>query len=281
VHARRTAGSLLSRVALVFLVLTPIACGGDDSTGGGGAASAGESPEVAPVDGVRAGGAPAGSADFRVLAFAETSGFRHESIPDTILALEEIGKASGFGVDTTASSTIFDEAHLATYRVVVFASTLGDVLAPNEKAALERFVRQGGGFVGLHSAADTEHSWPFYGELIGAWFVRHPPGVQRGTVVVEDHTHPATKDLPATWQHIDDEWYEFDRNPRANVHVLLRVDEGSYTGGTMGPDHPITWTREIDQGRSFMTSLGHTSEAWREPELRTLVRGGILWAARR
>jgi type 1 glutamine amidotransferase len=235
--------------------------------------------EVAHVDGIRRGGASQG--ELRVLAFVKTSGFRHGSIPDAIVALEEIGNEAAFAVDTTEDATIFAEGRLAPYRVVVFALTTGDVLAPTEEAALESFVRKGGGFVGLHSATDTEHAWPFYGELVGARFARHPPGVHGASIVIEDTTHPSTKDLPKPrWQRTD-EWYDFDRNPRPDVHVLLRVDESTYRGGGMGTDHPIAWTREIDQGRVFVTALGHPSEAWRDPELRAHVKGGILWAAKR
>ncbi len=256
----------LVSAAVVFPLLTVLACGGGDGL------------EVAHVAGTRVGGASPG--EFRALVIVKTEGFRHGSIPDAIIALEEIGEAIKLAVDTTEDTTVFDDAKLAGYRVVVFANTTGDLLLPNEEAALERFVRKGGGFVALHSATDTEHAWPFYGELVGARFVRHAEGVQTATIVVEDPFHPSTAELPPRWQRTD-EWYDFDRNPRPDVHVLLTVDEKTYSGGMMGADHPIAWTREIDQGRAFVTALGHASEAWRDEDLRAHVRGGILWAARR
>jgi uncharacterized protein len=61
--------------------------------------------------------------------------------------------------------------------------------------------------------------------------------------------------------------------------VLATLDESSYGGGAMGADHPIAWCREHAGGRSFYTALGHTVEAYAEPEFRAHLLGGIRWAA--
>ena len=214
----------------------------------------------------------------RVLVFSRTAGFRHESIPAGIRAIRELGAAHGFAVDATEDAGRFTAARLAGYRAIVFLNTTGDVLDAGQQAAFESYIRAGGGFVGVHSATDTEYNWPFYGELVGAYFSAHP-AVQPATIRVEDRSHPATAHLGATWERTD-EWYNFRTDPRASAHVLATLDESTYTGGTMGADHPIAWCKEYAGGRSFYTAGGHTVEAYAEPAFRDHLLGGIRWAAR-
>jgi hypothetical protein len=87
--------------------------------------------------------------------------------------------------------------------VVVLLSTTGDILDQEQKAAFERYIRAGGGFVGIHSASDTEYHWPWYGRLIGTWFASHPQ-IQPATIRNEDANHPSTKDLRASWERVDE-----------------------------------------------------------------------------
>ncbi len=219
-----------------------------------------------------------GSVGFRALAFSRTLGFRHDSIPDGLSLLATLGAAHDFAVDATEDPTVFSDAGLAPYRVVIFLLTTGDVLADDQQAALERFVTGGGGFVGIHSASDTEHGWPWYGDLVGARFANHPPGTVAATLHVETHAHPSTAHLGDLWTRTD-EWYNFDHNPRPNVTVLLTIDETTYTGGTMGADHPMSWIHTIGAGRVWYTALGHTRESYAEPAFQTHVLGGIQWVA--
>jgi type 1 glutamine amidotransferase len=213
---------------------------------------------------------------FSVLVFSKTAAFRHDSIPAGIAALRQIGSARGFSVDASEDANTFSDESLARYKAVVFLSTTGDVLNPAQEAAFERFIRRGGGFVGVHSATDTEYDWPFYGALVGAYFAGHPE-IQTATVQIEDGTHPATASLPRTWPRRD-EWYNFRSNPRAAVHVLATLDERSYSGGTMG-DHPIMWSHTFEGGRSFYTGGGHTAESFSDTVFADHLARAILWAA--
>jgi type 1 glutamine amidotransferase len=214
----------------------------------------------------------------RVLVFSKTTGFRHDSIPDGIAAIEAISAASGLSVDATEDAAAFSPAGLSAYRAVVFLNTTGDVLDAAQEAALQDWVLSGGGFVGVHSAADTESGWPWYGELLGARFRSHPQ-IQSGTLRVETNRHPATRSLPSPWTRVD-EWYNFDGNPRDRAFVvLLTIDEASYSGGDMGADHPMAWCRKVAAGRSFYTAGGHTRESFAEPEFREHLAGGLRWAA--
>ncbi|WP_394841125.1 ThuA domain-containing protein [Pendulispora brunnea] len=212
----------------------------------------------------------------QVLVFSKTAGFRHDSIPAGIEAIRQLGSANGFTVTATEDSTAFNPANLGAFKAVVFLSTTGDVLDATQQNALQAYVDGGGGYVGVHAAADTEYDWPYYGQLVGAWFKSHPAGTPQAVVRTEDRTHPATSHLGPTWTRVD-EWYNYRTNPRAAVHVLQNVDEGSYSGGEMG-DHPITWCHPQGSGRSFYTGLGHTTESYSDAAFRTLLLGGIKYA---
>ncbi|MGW1468977.1 ThuA domain-containing protein [Streptomyces sp. NPDC002308] len=212
----------------------------------------------------------------RVLVFSKTAGFRHDSIPEGIAAVRELATQGGFAVDATEDSAAFTAKNLRRYDAVVFLSTTGDVLDDHQQRAFEGYIRHGGGYVGVHAAADTEYDWDFYGGLAGAWFQAHP-AIQPATVRVEDRAHPSTAGLARTWNRTD-EWYNYRSNPREHAHVLASLDESSYQGGTMGGDHPIAWCQEYRGGRAFYTGGGHSKESYAEPAFRQHLLGGIRWA---
>ena len=172
---------------------------------------------------------------------------------------------------------MFSDSVLATFDVVVFLSTTGDVLGAGQQQALERFVKGGGGYVGIHAASDTEHDWPWYGELVGAYFASHPE-IQEATVRVLDSDHPSTSMLPAEWIRTD-EWYNYRESPTGRVHVLARLDESTYDGGANGDDHPIAWCHVHNGGRAWYTGGGHTVESFDEPLFRAHILGGIEYAS--
>jgi cytochrome c len=216
-------------------------------------------------------------AAFDVLVFSRTTAFRHDSIDEGIAAIQQLGAANNFSVTATEDPTKFTAANLAQYEAVVFLMTTGDVLDAAQQAAFEQYIAAGHGFVGVHSAADTEYDWPWYGGLVGAYFDSHP-AIQQATIKVADRAFPGTAGLPQRWTRTD-ELYNFRTNPRANVHVLATLDESTYTGGTMGFDHPIAWVHEYGGGRSFYTGLGHTAASYSDPLFRQHLLGGIQYAA--
>lgn len=208
-----------------------------------------------------------------LLVFSKTTGYRHESIPAGVAAFREIGAELGMAVDATEDAAAFGPGNLARYGALVFLSTSGDVFDDEQRHALESYVRDGGGYVGIHAASTTEYNWPFYGALAGARFDSHPP-VQQATMVVEDRSHPATAHLESRWVHTD-EWYDFHHDPRPRVRVLLSVDESTYEGGKLGAGHPIAWCHEVGAGRCFYTALGHLTEAYSDPIFRAHLAGGL------
>lgn len=216
----------------------------------------------------------------RILLFTKTSGFRHASIPAAVRAIKEAGAGSGLTVTATEDAAAFNDASLRRYAAVVFLLTAGDVLGPAQQAAFERFIRRGGGYVGVHPASDTEYDWPWYGRLVGAYFRTHPQ-VQPATLRVSAARDPSTSVVPRAWARTD-EWYSFSRNPRGSVRVLATLDESTYAPGpaAMGVDHPIAWYHFFQGGRAWHTAGGHTEESYADPLFVRHLIGGIRYAAR-
>jgi type 1 glutamine amidotransferase len=222
-------------------------------------------------------GFPAQAQDDAVLVFSRTAGYRHASIEAGVAAVKALGEQDGFRVDATEDAAAFADERLRAYRAVVFLSTTGEVLDAGQQAAFERYIRHGGGFVGIHAATDTGYEWPWYGALVGSYFKRHPV-IQPAVLTVVDASHPSTRHLPIRWKRTD-EWYDFRGDLAPDVTVLMRIDETTYRGGRMGAMHPMAWHHEYDGGRAWYTALGHTIESWQEPLFLDHVRGGIAWAA--
>lgn len=213
----------------------------------------------------------------RVLLFSSTSGFRHESIDNATSALVPLLGRQGVDAQATEDGTAFNEGNLSGYGAVVFLMTTGDVLDTAQQAAFENYIRNGGGFAGIHSATDTEYDWPFYRDLVRVYFKMHP-AIQKATIRVTDRNHPSTAHLPETWTRID-EWYDFRTNPRGKVRVLATVDETTYSGGSMGADHPIAWCHSLGSSRAWYTAGGHTNESYAEEAFLQHLVGGISFAA--
>jgi len=221
---------------------------------------------------------PPAQSQARALVFSKTTGFRHDSIPDGIAAIRQLGQQNNFNVDATEDASLFTDSNLSLYQTVIFLNTTGDVLDNGQQAAFERYIRNGGGFVGVHSATDTEYDWAWYGGLVGAYFQGHPM-IQSAKIVIEDGSHPSTTTLPVEWRRTD-EWYNFRSNPRGRVKVLATLDETTYSGGSMGADHPIAWCQLYDGGRAWYTAGGHTRESYAEPLFRQHLLGGIQFTAK-
>ncbi|WP_419667830.1 ThuA domain-containing protein [Streptomyces phaeochromogenes] len=240
----------------------------------GPAASKGSSSDSSAPSGTSASKKP--SKGDRVLVFSKTAGFRHDSIPEGVAAVKSLGAENGFRVDATEDAGAFSSRNLSRYDAVVFLSTTGDVLNGAQQRAFEGYIKRGGGYVGIHAAADTEYDWEFYGGLAGAYFQSHP-AIQPARIEVEDRAHPATSHLGESWNRTD-EWYNYRSNPRDRAHILASLDESSYSGGTMSGDHPIAWCQEYRGGRAFYTGSGHTKESYADPAFRQHLLGGIRWA---
>jgi type 1 glutamine amidotransferase len=268
------------------------------------------------------------NAKFKVLVVANKNGdgsFRHPAIEDATLMLQELGAAKGFDVDLwdpywptqSLSDTPFTSAaNLAQYAVIIGNSSVGnntfnaaytmkDGTVVNERAAFKGYINNGGGYVALHAANDSMHTWSengslWYQALLGGLFVSHPAnqngfGTDCGScywvnVHTEDPSHPSTDAAgKPTDVAVGDELYHFDRKPRQFIHPLMTLDESTYVGAigvganasnTEGGDHPIAWCSNFDGGREWSQVLGHNWELFRStPWFRESIYQGILTAA--
>ena len=218
---------------------------------------------------------PASAKKNNVLIFSKISGYRHESIEVGIAAIKKLGTTNNFDVDATEDSAYFTDANLKKYNTIVFLSTTGTVLGKEQEVALQNYIHNGGGFVGIPAATDCEYQWPWYVKMVGASFLSHPQQ-QEAKLIVVDNTHPSTKHLPAIWTR-KDEWYNF-KNMNPDVKVLIKIDETSYTGGKNGDNHPMAWYHSYEGGKVFYTELGHTTESYSEPMFLQHILGGIKYS---
>jgi cytochrome c len=230
--------------------------------------------------------APASAAPaFRALLFTKTAGYRHDSIPAGISMFQQQAAAENFELVHSEDAGVFTPANLATFDVLIMFQTSGMVwTSAAQRQAVEGFLASGKGIVAVHNATDMgiEGEYPWWDQTInaGAHMPEHSPGVLQGTAIVADKKHPSTASLPDRWIR-SEEWYNFDRNPRGDVHVLVTADERTYNPGSraMGPDHPISWCRNAAGGRVWATGMGHSAASYSETNFRDHVLGGVKWAA--
>lgn len=217
----------------------------------------------------------------RVLYFTHSAGFRHDSIPLSRQMLEEAAGRTGLlALDWSEDPADLAPANLERYDALFFFTSGELPLDDCAKEGLLRFVREGKGFGGVHSATDTLYGWPEYGELIGARFDGHP-WAQEVDIVVEDRAHPAVRELGESFR-IADEIYQFREFSRERVRVLLRLDPASVDLGREGVnrqdgDFALAWCREYGKGRVFYTALGHLDETWRDERFQKMIVNALLW----
>ncbi|MGW3456274.1 ThuA domain-containing protein [Streptomyces albidoflavus] len=252
----------------------------------GGTASARPFPDE-PAGTTMSLPSPPGGAETRVLVFHGSTGAEAPNVDAGIEAIEKIGNSGPaeerFTTEASSNASVFtNERKLGRYHAIVFLTGGGDILDAEQEAGLEAYVEAGGGFLGIHDAARTEPYSSWFGELIGA---RPTAGsgakAQRATVEVGDRVHPATKSLPLEWKR-PDKWLNWKENPSGKVHTIARVREATYTPGegANGADHPVSWCRDYDGGRSFYTAMGGTAESFAEADFRDHLRGALMWTAR-
>ncbi|MEU6646352.1 ThuA domain-containing protein [Saccharomonospora sp. NPDC046836] len=223
--------------------------------------------------------------EFNALLFTKTAGYRHDSIPAGVARFEQLAADNNFTVDHTEDSSVFNDADLAGYDVVIMFQTSGMVWENDEqRQAIQSYVQGGGGIAAIHNATDMgiENEFPWWDDLVnaGSHMPSHSPGVLPGTAYVVDEQHPSTAGLPERWQRAE-EWYNFDVSMRGKAHVLVNVDERTYNpgGDAMGADHPISWCRDVGTARVWATAMGHPTAAYSEPEFIQHLLGGVRTAA--
>lgn len=210
----------------------------------------------------------------------------HGSINEGVDALRQMAVHHHFDLLWPEDPNYINEERLKNVDVLIFLNTTGDILNDKQQQAVEQFIRSGKGFVGIHSASDTEYDWPWYNQLVGRMFRIHP-AIQTARLKIVDRNFPGFERAPnELWW--TDEWYEFGEEKVPGLNYLLTVDEttfdpranwGETTTNGMGGFHPIAWYHEFDGGRSFYTALGHMPSKFSDPFFLDHIYGGIYWAA--
>ncbi|RZL81110.1 MAG: ThuA domain-containing protein, partial [Sphingomonas sp.] len=220
-----------------------------------------------------------------VLIVSKTNGWRHiEHIPHSNTVLADIARGLKRASYVTENGAVFDDAHLQHFSVVVLNSASGEFLTPDQRAAFARFVARGGGVVALHAAGDNSHTDAWYADtVIGTKFIGHPGGpdqFQPARIVVDRPDHAIMAGVSLPWSPVD-EWYSFATDPAARgMTVLASIDEASYRPGAklaMG-QHPVIWTNPSTKGRVVYSALGHSPEAYDDPNYRRILVNAIRWA---
>jgi uncharacterized protein len=228
-----------------------------------------------------------------VLVIGQTKGFEHDSISAAMAAIYNMGQETGlwdteFRTDTellTKKDLGRNAKNLNYFDVLIFASTTGELdMDDSQKADMLSFIHDDGkGFVGIHAALDTNYKWPEYGEMIGGWFDQHPWMTFNAPIITEDPNFPATRHLPAAFTKYD-EIYQPKAWSRDKVNVLLSLDADKldYKAGAdrvhrTDHDFAVAWSKNYGKGRVFYSTLGHTEEAWQDPDIRKMYFEAIRW----
>jgi uncharacterized protein len=224
---------------------------------------------------------------FKALLVTTTRGWHHESVHAGVLGLQQLGAKNFFDVVLLENPNGFTDKYLEQFKVVIFLNTTGDILDSAQQKVMERFIKSGRGFVGIHSASDTEYEWDWYTKLVGRMFHIHPT-VQTARANIVDTTFPGLQGF-ADGALRTDEWYEFGPEKVTDLHYILSIDEASYDpkadwgpnkkGVGMGKLHPISWYHNYDGGRAFYTAMGHMPVVFSDPAFLNHLYAGIYWAA--
>jgi uncharacterized repeat protein (TIGR03806 family) len=217
-----------------------------------------------------------------VLVFSKTSGFRHSSIEAGNAMVQDIADTYGFDITFSEDSSLFTTANLAQYSTIVFMNTTGDIFNTSQETAFRSYIENGGGFVGLHSAADTEHDWTWYTDTLlgGAEFIHHGDGIPQARVEIEQPGDVLVNHIGSEWT-IGDEWYFWRDNPRnvGNIEVLANLDRSSYNSNYPVEDHPVIFKNTVSAGRAFYTAMGHVDANFSDPKMIEMIRKAIEWTS--
>jgi hypothetical protein len=218
-----------------------------------------------------------------------TNGWHHDAISEAVPAIRGLAAKHQFEVVWEENiDRMFTEASLQEFDVIMFVLTTGDILNPAQQTIMEKFIQSGKGFVGIHSASDTEYEWPWYTQLVGRMFRIHPI-IQTARLSVVNRNFPGVERMPDRFW-VTDEFYEFGEDQTEGLTTILTVDEHTYdpvadwgpgnkSGKGMGDFHPMAWYHKFDGGRSFYTALGHLPAVYDDDLFLQHLYGGIYWAA--
>jgi type 1 glutamine amidotransferase len=221
---------------------------------------------------------------FKVLVVASRAKDHLKMIAAARPFFAQLAKDNNLVIDFTDDADKINDENLSHYKVFVMLHLAPFDMTYLQQAALQKFIEQGHGWVGIHAAGLTGREflapetiyWNWFEEFMGGITYSPHPYYQKGTLIIQDHDHPATKNLPDRFD-ISDEWYEFNKSPRGNVRVLAVADESSYKQNKPMGDHPMIWTNE-NYRRMIYIAVGHDPSSLQNKWYAILLRDAILWA---
>ncbi len=229
-----------------------------------------------------------------VLVIGQTKGFEHDSVSTAMATIFNLGKESGLWDTTMRTDTELltkkdlgrNTKNLNYFDLIIFASTTSELdMDDSQKADMLSFIHDDGkAFIGIHAALDTNYKWPEYGEMIGGWFDEHPWTTFQAPILTEDPDFPAVRHFPKAFVKFD-EIYQPKSWSRDKVNVLLSLDASKLNFDPKNTrihrtdhDFPVAWSKMYGKGRVFYSTLGHTEEAWDDPDIRKMYFEAVRWA---
>jgi type 1 glutamine amidotransferase len=224
----------------------------------------------------------------RILVYTKNGkGYVHDNIQASVVCIQELGIENGFKVDVSDDPTLFTEANLNKYTLLVFTSTNNDVFDNDEqRLAFRRYIEAGGGFVGLHSVTGTERNWTWFKMMIGETFSWHAK-FQSFSVINIDPTHPSMKGVPSLWTK-EDECY-FGKELYPGIKVLMMHDLATLNqeqndlitknAGSYSNYFPAVWYQSFQGGHIWISTLGHDKNNYQNPIFKNHILQGIKFIA--
>ena len=221
---------------------------------------------------------------FRLLVVASRAKDHLKMIASAKPVLEKMAADNGFAMDFTDDATVINDVNLSHYQAFLMLHLAPFDMTPSEQAALQKFIEEEHGWIGIHAAGLTGREfldpksmyWEWFEGFMGGVLYSPHPAFQTGTLVIEDRKHPVTRGLPHRFE-IADEWYEFDHSPRGGVRVLATADESTYQQNKPMGDHPMIWVNEKYR-RMVYIAIGHGPSCLENIDYLRLLRNAILWA---
>lgn len=210
-------------------------------------------------------------------------GYVHNNISSSIKALKKLLDENNMTYLASEDPALFTSNNLEKFDLLIFSNTNNEAFDTDlQRVAFQKYIQNGGGFVGIHSASGSERDWPWFWAMLGGKFFRHS-SFQTFNVVKIDPDHPSATPVPNYWQREDESYYLKELNP--DIHIILATDLTSitddkldeYPGNTFGKYFPVTWHHHFDGGHQWYTSLGHSVEHYEDPVFMNHILGGIQW----
>jgi uncharacterized protein len=191
--------------------------------------------------------------------------------------VERILLGEGFAVAKAGETIAFADPDLARFDLIIPIFTMGRI-EDGESKSLSAAVESGTGLAGFHGGmGDSFRSNPDYQFMTGGQWVAHPGNIISYRVSIVDKADPIMEGI----EDFDYESEQYYMHVDPSNHVLATTTfSGDYCSWIKGVVMPVAWKRRHGHGKVFYSSLGHLAAEFAVPQMSTIFRRGMLWAAR-